>query len=1151
MSEPQRTDSKAHVFSETDSLAPTLAPTESACSEALPAQVPGYELLAELGRGGMGVVYKAHHKNLNRVVALKMILAGSYAAPLELQRFRQEAEAVARLQHPNIVQVHEVGAHAGLSYLALEYVDGGSLAQKTAGIPQPPRDAARLVELLARAVHHAHQNGIVHRDLTPGNVLLTADGAPKLTDFGLARCMRDPQQMTATGAIVGTPGYLAPEQAQASKTDIGPTTDVYALGAILYTLLTGRPPFQAATPLKTILHTIEREPTRPTQLQHGTPFDLETICLKCLQKEPTRRYATAADLADDLRRFLADEPIRARPVGSAERAWKWVRRNPALSAAVAGVVLILAVGAAVSTAFALAAQREADRAAENESLANQKAGEAAADRDAARAAERMSRRRMVRLNIMTGIQSLDAGDPAAALLGFHQAWELDRQDQEAEPSHRARLAGVLQSMPELVGACFHRDQVCDAAFSPDGTQLLARSDGSEVYLWNYQHSRLAVPPLNHTGHVRHACWGPDGATVATASADGSAAIWDARTGARRHTLAHGSPLNWVAYHPKGDRLVTAGRDDTVRVWSVDPPRPISPPLPYRASKTTERYKFHYHRWPRFDQDGQSVISFKGEDLIVWPGMGTEFKTFNLGYNITEVYPIPGTDRVLATGDKYNRVAVVRVTDGKDVLVLSHPRQANIGAVSPDGKYLVTASSGGLIHLRFATTGELVWSPQKCGDFASAVAVSADGKRCLAASQDGTVRVWAVEPRRVDVHPYQSDGRANNLTLPVPDGRSRSYSPDGGQFVEYGGAGPAQFGLAAAGAATRPVDHPEAVELVLFSDDGSRFVVFGRDVVRVWDTRTEKMAGPLVRVRTEGRAIGIDRIGRLSRDGSRVATWDDERTVSVWDLLSGRRVFGPTRLDDPGPRIFGPPESDGHVTGLILSADGRWLGAATDSSGALTVWEVNTGRVANHTPKRFQGIAQGFAFSADGERILFWASDNKARVYQTQTGAPIGPAIKTPESKGGLYVRVHPYECAISADGRWLAFFESGLGTVRLYDARWADSLLRVPLPADLLRIPAGAKSPVLRLWFSPDGSRVSLIAGGKPYTIVLPRFEVPAESTGPLVRFLTGQRIDATDGLEQIDPVTFRNDPDTYRRAFLAWKGLADDLAAQPVRQQK
>jgi WD40 repeat protein len=367
------------------------------------------------------------------------------------------------------------------------------------------------------------------------------------------------------------------------------------------------------------------------------------------------------------------------------------------------------------------------------------------------------------------------------------------------------------------------------------------------------------------------------------------------------------------------------------------------------------------------------------------------------------------------------------------------------------------------------------------------------------------------------------------------------------MVEYGGDEPAQFGAAAAGASLRPVSHPDAIEVVLFGAAGTRFVVFGRETARAWDARSGEPAGPSVRVTTAGKGIGVDRLGRLSGDGARIAVWEDERTVCVWDLIAGRRLLGPTRLDDPGPRIFGPPETNGHVTALGLSADGRWLAAATDSAGALTVWDLDRGAIVHHTPKRFQGLVQGFAFSADGAYILLWASDNNARVYRTRTGEPVGPAINPPVSKE-QYVRIHPNESAISADGRWLAFFESGQGVVRLYDARWADNLLQAPLPAGLVGQTDGSKSPISRLWFSPDGRRVNFAAGTQAYTIPLPRFDVPAEATGPLVRFLTGQRIDPTDGIDRVDPNMFQADPLAYRRAFQAWRGIADEPAAQPTR---
>jgi tetratricopeptide (TPR) repeat protein/predicted Ser/Thr protein kinase len=327
------------------STVPSLA--DLACAPgpaALPA-VPGYEMLRELGRGGMGVVYLARQAGLHRLVALKMILAGGHAGEAARVRFRTEAEAVARLQHPHIVTVHEVGEHQGLPYLCLEYVEGGSLARRFDGTPLPARPAAQLVEALARAADYAHRRGVVHRDLKPANVLLAADGTPKITDFGLAKLLDEAAGPTGTGDVMGTPSYMAPEQTGQQGQPIGAATDVYALGAILYELLTGRPPFKGTTVLDTVFQVVHQEPVPPRRLQPQVPRDLETVCLKCLQKEPAKRYAGAGALADDLGRFLQDEPVRARPVGPWERAVKWARRQPALAGLVA--VCAAALGSAI------------------------------------------------------------------------------------------------------------------------------------------------------------------------------------------------------------------------------------------------------------------------------------------------------------------------------------------------------------------------------------------------------------------------------------------------------------------------------------------------------------------------------------------------------------------------------------------------------------------------------------------------------------------------------------------------------------------------------------------------------------------------------------------------------------------------------------
>ncbi|MFO0845489.1 MAG: protein kinase [Gemmataceae bacterium] len=291
-----------------------------------PQAPPGYELHSELGRGGVGVVYKAKQLGLKRLVALKMLLTGAHASAEDRRRFRREAETIARLAHPNIVQVYEIGEHEGRAFLALEFLDGGTLADRLREQPMPTPRAAELARTLAVAVEAAHRASVVHRDLKPANVLMTAAGVPKISDFGLAKRLDDDRGRTGTGAILGTPAYMAPEQAE-GRGATGPGVDVYALGAILYECLTGQVPFRAATMFELLDLVRHADPVPPTRLNDKIPRDLETVCLKCLEKDPARRYATAAALADDLRRYLAGEAILARPVGLVERGWRWSRRG--------------------------------------------------------------------------------------------------------------------------------------------------------------------------------------------------------------------------------------------------------------------------------------------------------------------------------------------------------------------------------------------------------------------------------------------------------------------------------------------------------------------------------------------------------------------------------------------------------------------------------------------------------------------------------------------------------------------------------------------------------------------------------------------------------------------------------------------------------
>jgi serine/threonine-protein kinase len=362
---------------------PAGAPEQRAGPGAWPA-VEGYEILSELGRGGMGVVYRARHRQLDRVVALKMILAGGHADALDVQRFLVEAAAVAKLHHPHIVPLYDFGRHQGLPYFTLEFMAGGSLHEKLRRGPLPPQAAAATVEAVASGVAHAHQHGLVHRDLKPLNVLLDADGTPRITDFGLVKRVETGTELTASGAVMGTPSYMAPEQARGETKRVGPAADIWALGAILYECLTGRPPFQGPTTMDTLLQVLGSEPVPPRRLQPNVNRDLETICLKCLQKEPPKRYASAAELAEDLRRFRTGETIRARPVSELERAIKWVKRRPTAAALWAALALLAVV---VATAAVWYRVDRAGRAAEEgarKSYLNKGVAAALAEADALR-----------------------------------------------------------------------------------------------------------------------------------------------------------------------------------------------------------------------------------------------------------------------------------------------------------------------------------------------------------------------------------------------------------------------------------------------------------------------------------------------------------------------------------------------------------------------------------------------------------------------------------------------------------------------------------------------------------------------------------------------------------------------------------------------
>jgi predicted Ser/Thr protein kinase len=455
---PPPPSSQGGVFAQPPPAASTQPSHPPAVYE--PPQLAGYEILEELGRGGMGVVYKARQLSLNRLVALKMILAGTHAGPGELARFRQEAEAVARLQHPNIVQIYEVGEHGGRPFFSLEYVDGSSLDRRVHGSPQAPHAAAAVVQTLARAVHATHQKGIIHRDLKPSNVLITPDNTLKITDFGIAKRFDREEGAPVGGETpTGTPSYMAPEQAASNQT-VGPAVDVYALGAILYELLTGQPPFRGETLLDTLSHVLTLAPLPPSKLQPKVPGDLEIICLKCLQKEPYRRYATAEVLADDLQHFLRGEPIAARPVGALVRGWRWCRRRPKVATLLGVVVFLTAAGVPAVTLLAWRAAANLRQAEENRALAE-------TNRQRAEANFALARRAVERL-LREAEDDVALREPRLqpfrrklleSAREFYEELLLTRRD---DPSIRADLAATCTRLAQLYEAAGEKVQADEA-----------------------------------------------------------------------------------------------------------------------------------------------------------------------------------------------------------------------------------------------------------------------------------------------------------------------------------------------------------------------------------------------------------------------------------------------------------------------------------------------------------------------------------------------------------------------------------------------------------------------------------------------------------------------------------------------------------------
>jgi WD40 repeat protein len=1015
-------------------------------------RVRGYEILSAIGSGGMGVVYKARHRHLRRTVALKTIRAAALADPEFLQRFHAEAEAVARLQHPNIIQVFEIGTaepglgeHHAIPFIALEFVDGGNLSQRAA-TPQAPRYAAGMVEKLALAVHAAHRLGVIHRDLKPANVLLTADGEPKIADFGLAKQLcadRDEagRCLTQAGAVMGTPQYMAPEQVSSAPPT--PAVDVYALGVILYKLLTARVPFQAASALETMDLVRSQEPVSPRRLQPKLPRDLETICLKCLEKDPARRYASAEALADDLRRFLDDRPIQARRVSAVERYGRWCRRNPLPAALLAAVVAIFL------TAFVLVTSSYWRSEAARQALAEQ--------RDEAQRREKAERWERYRANIVASANALQVDNAAGARLTLeaapqeHRNWEWRY--------FRSRLDGARHVLDG-----FPADTVSDAEMSQDGARLVMVAGGG-VRVWDMVERRviLTIGASPQMGHVHLS---PDGRTLAYRRSDKEVVLHDVDADRVRAVLrGHEKVVHGVRFAPGGRRLITWSHEQPCRVWDVQTGSLVRLITPEKQPFFCVSISADCRRM---------TAEFGGEPVVrvLDVETGRLLVSVPTERNLESVDLDPSGERLL-TIESYPSCAMRlwEAATGRPICVMKgHTNVVTRFAWSPDGSRLASASRDQTVGLWDTVTGRCIAMLRGHRGWVSSVCFSPDGKRLLSTSNDHTLRVWdtttgealAVLTGHTGVvvrAGYTADGAtilsgSRDGSIRLWDARAVensgilrghttfvygvAFHPDGERVASASWDGTVRIWNATTGRQLALLKHEDRaiVTSVAFHPSGEILATRSRRAVRLWDVSSGR---EIHRWNVRGHGY-IDSRLAFSARGDRLAVGCEGGAIRVWDTHSHRELY-----------VLREHEME-HCD-VAFSPDGRWL--ASVAGNAVHVWDAAGGKKVQ-TLEGHTGNGHAVAFNSNGTRLASGATDGTVRLWDVTTWKEIAVL------KHGINV----YGVAFTPDGTRVACACAD-NSIRLWDVGTRQEV------ADL----RGHGAYVHQVAFSPDGTRLVSASG--------------------------------------------------------------------------
>ncbi|HVJ68901.1 MAG TPA: serine/threonine-protein kinase [Caulifigura sp.] len=976
-------------------------------------RVGDYDLLDSGRRGAAGIVYQARHRRLGHLVAIKMLLAGDHATVEQQSRFQREAEVIARLRHPHVVRLYEMGRTAeGRPYLVLEWLDGGSLAERlNEGLPRLDR-AARLIESIARAAHVVHGYGVVHRDLTPANILLDEHDEPKITDFGLAKWVETASNSTRTGDLHGTPCYVAPEQLT-SPDKVDARADVYGLGAILYELLTGRPPFLGATPLDTLRSVATSDPVAPERLRPGAPSDLCTICLRCLDKNPARRYPTAEALADDLERYLRNEPILARRTGWGERAWKWAVRNP-LAATLAVPAVLAPLALAASSVIYAGSLREAWVEAEtSRALAVDRRGEVERQLE-------LSRRTVYAMQLAQ-VDSLWARDPGRALALLEDPTLCPPDLREV--SWRL-FAGLCRRERQILRG--HQNSVMLLAYMPDGRQIVTAGVDGTLRLWNCEDGSGRIIG-RHSREVKALAVSPDGKFIASADigAPGSMRIEPCDGSTQPVPLIrHQSIVTAVAYSPDGQWLASAS-DDATCLWK----------LPEGVLACELEGAGHSHL--AFSPDGsQLALASRNGPSMLWDlKINREILRFETTGGASFVRFSPDGSTV-ALVQAFQGAELFQAADGRRLCRLTVPNsRISALAFSRDGKRVYTTGSDKFIREWDAVDGTTIAATAAHGDDVWAVDVSPDGQFLATGSGDQTAKVWEVATYRHNPAELLPDVR-KPLTLAIsPDRRLTATGGEDGKVWIGQWDQPHQWDVLG--------DLEGTVTEVLFSADSKRlYSTSGNGKVTCWDVSSKKMLESY----DEPASILA---AALSADGRTLAMAVRNRSIALRDLRTGavRREFG-----------------DFNVWSLSFACDGKTLTVGTDQ-GELRQWDPESTTLrtvatlldeSSNAPER--GVVD-LAFSPDG---LLCAASNRSGLIV------LFDAIKWERLQ---LLRGHsaPVQSLVfSADGRTLAsgtgmIWESASGEVKLWDVATGHNLATFP----------GKQGPVA---FSPNGSSL-LTAG--------------------------------------------------------------------------